>query len=117
MPKTSMVLLFVLMAGCADPADPDFQRCQNLEAEANFEGALEACKLAVSKSAESSSGKKAAAKIDSLSRAIEVARLDEMLRELEAERDADDSMTEAEREARIEKLQKEKQRAAGAASD
>ena len=48
---------------CADKAQPDFERCLQLEQAKNYDEARKACELAVSKDPESKQGKMAAARL------------------------------------------------------
>jgi hypothetical protein len=58
-----LFFLAILVAGCADKAEPDFQRCQQLETRKEFEEARSACLVAVSKDPQSRSGKLAQARL------------------------------------------------------
>ena len=60
---TGLFFLAILVASCADKAEPDFQHCQQLEARKEFEAARRACQAAVSKAPESKSGKLAQARL------------------------------------------------------
>lgn len=62
---TTLLAVFAAatIAGCADKAEPDLKRCEELEARQKYQEAIEACQLARSKDPESSAGKKADAKL------------------------------------------------------
>jgi len=60
---TRLLPLAMLVAACADKAEPDFRRCQELEARKEFEEGRKACQVAVSKDPDSKSGKLAAARL------------------------------------------------------
>lgn len=63
-PRAVFVLVLVaLTSACADKAEPDFKRCEQLQAEKKLEEAKKACELAVSKDPESKSGKLAQARL------------------------------------------------------
>lgn len=52
-----------MLGGCADKAEPDLKRCEELEQQQKYDEAIEACQLSVSHDPESAAGKKAQAKI------------------------------------------------------
>jgi len=63
--KTSkgLLILALLIVGCADKAKPEFERCEQLQTDKKYNEAREACQRAVAADPESTAGKLAAARI------------------------------------------------------
>ena len=59
----SLLVLALLIVGCADKAKPDFERCEQLQTDKKYNEAREACQRAVAADPESTAGKLAAARI------------------------------------------------------
>lgn len=61
-----MMVLGVMLVGCADKAEPEFKECERLQNQGRIEDAIEACGTAASRSPASDYGIKAIRKIDEL---------------------------------------------------